>query len=166
MNIYHVVSNDNYCKYYENCKAIDTSAINRDINKLSEKKKKLESLFEDVRVNQFADCPSRLTSLFVFSDIMKDEYEAEWANVFGNPQYILLTLEIEKGCVKWFDSSVYMINGINAQTATQYWKTSSLNFDEIKSDSVEGLFQGVAKIIKRESKFYTKGQGIVMMEEL
>lgn len=64
----------------------------------------------------------------------------DWAKVFGNLQYILLTLEIEEGCVKWFDSSKYIMINIDEVIANEYWEKSSYEYSEIKSPSVEGVF--------------------------
>lgn len=163
---YHVTSYDNYCLYYADCNIINTENINRNIENFYGKKRALEETFEKVRINKYIYCPSRLTSLFVFSEKDKEENEIDWAKVFGNPQYVLLTLEIEEGCVKWFDSSKYVMSNINEEIANEYWGTLSDEYNKIQSSSIEGLFQGVARIIKKESKIYTKESGIKMMEIL
>lgn len=164
--LYHVTSYDNYCLYYANNDIIDTTNIRRNLKDFKGEKKVLESIFEIVRTKRYEHCPSRLTSLFVFSEKDKEDNEIDWAKVFGNPQYVLLTLEIEKGCVKWLDSSKYIMNNIDESIANEYWDTSSDEYNKIKSPSIEGLFQGIARIIKKESKIYTKESGIKLMEIL
>lgn len=164
--LYHVTSYDNYCLYYANNDIIDTTNIRRNLKDFKGEKKVLESIFEIVRTKRYEHCPSRLTSLFVFSEKDKEDNEIDWAKVFGNPQYVLLTLEIEEGCVKWLDSSKYIMNNIDESIANEYWDTSSDEYNKIKSPSIEGLFQGIARIIKKESKIYTKESGIKLMEIL
>lgn len=164
--LYHVTSYDNYCLYYADSNIVDTSNINRNIENFQGKKRTLEEVLEKVRKEKYIHCPSRLTSLFVFSEKDKEDNEIDWAKVFGNPQYVLLTLEIEEGCVKWLDSSKYIMNNIDESIANEYWDTSSDEYNKIKSPSIEGLFQGIARIIKKESKIYTKEFGIKLMEIL
>lgn len=163
---YHVTSYDNYCLYYADCNIINTEKINRNIENYQGGKRTLEEVLEKVRIEKHIHCPSRLTSLFVFSEKDKEDNEIDWAKVFGNPQYILLTLEIKEGCVKWFDSSKYIMTNIDEVIANEYWEKSSYEYNEIKSPSVEGLFQGIARIIKKESKIYTRESGVKLMEDL
>lgn len=161
--IYHVVSFDNYCKYFKGKSVIDTSIIQRKLN--NEKKRTFETIMESVRSLKFQKLPSRITSLFVFSDKDKDENEADWARVFSNTQYILLTLEVIDGCVKWFDYSIYSLTGINDNIAEQYWLSVSESPEAIPSKSIEGLFQGTARIIKIDSKTYSRELGVKFIEE-
>lgn len=162
--VYHVVSYDNFCKYFNGKSIIDTSVIQREFN--NEKKRTFEEVMESVRSLKFPELPSRITSLFVFSDKDKDENEEDWARVFSNGQYILLTLEVIDGSIKWFDYSIYTLQEINNDIAEQYWSSCSDSPEIIMSNSIEGLFQGTAKIVEIDSKMYSRESGITFMEKI
>ena len=162
--IYHVVSYDNYCKYFANIEFIDTSVIQRDFK--NEKRRKIEESLEKIRRQKFPELPSRITSLFVFNEFNKENSEKDWASIYSNPQYILLTLEVISGTIKWFDNSTYedfYQKDESEEMVELYW--NSLSDLSSNNTSIEGLFQGIAKIIKRESKMYSKMKGITFIED-
>lgn len=162
--VYHVVSFDNFSKYFKDKSIIDTSIIQREF--YNEKKRTFEDVMESIRSLKFPKLPSRITSLFVFSDKDKDENEEDWARVFSNGQYILLTLEVIDGSIKWFDYSIYTLQEINNDIAEQYWSSCSDSPEIIMSNSIEGLFQGTAKIVEIDSKMYSRESGITFMEKI
>ena len=162
--MFHVVSYDNFCKYFKNKSIIDTNTIQREFN--NEKKRAFETVMERIRSLKYPELPSRISSLFVFPDKNKDEAEEEWARVFSNGQYILLTLEMIDGSIKWFDYSIYTLQEINNDIAEQYWSSCSDSPKNIVSNSIEGQFQGTAKIVEIDSKMYSRESGITFMEKI
>ncbi len=169
--VYHLMSYDNYSKYYQGKeeKIIHTSSIERCIENFSEERKIVEPILEQIRKEKYPAYPSRLESMFVIPE-NKDVniYELEWVPIiapnssalYGEYQYVLLTLEIIIGEVYWFDSSKYTMVKMTEDIANDYW-SNPVEIGNIDNHvSVEGLFKGEARMIKAESKMLSRNKGI------
>lgn len=117
----------------------------------SQKKRNIESVFENVRNDEFSEMPSRLNTLFVFPE--GKEYENYWCNAkFRNHsgqkiKYVLYKLNLDGDIVwldsEYFDECSYPGTRNIEDSARCYWKSKD-DDGIIKKDSVEGLFKGKA----------------------
>lgn len=118
----------------------------------SPEKKTIEQILEATRPNNF---PSRNEALFVFPASQND-YESVWANYkysHTERDYLLLELELA-GDLYWLNADLYngpLFNQNQRQKAKEYWKEIA-ETDFTRDMDIEGLFVGVAKIIKIQPK--------------
>lgn len=127
----------------------------------SSKKLHIEEIFEDIRITDYPDLPSRKNALFVFP--LEKKHEQEWLNIFYpklNVEYILLTLVLD-GDLYWFDADSY--NGCYyadensiKHNALNYWRVID---DYSQLPLIEGLFIGDAIVENIEVKFYYGNEG-------
>ena len=127
----------------------------------SPKKLQIEDIFEDVRMTNFPDLPSRLNSLFVFP--LEERHEQEWLSIMYpklNVEYVLLTLVLN-GNLYWFDAnyyndSYYADENSIKRNALNYWQVIN---DYLQLPLVEGLFIGNAIVENIEVKYYYGNEG-------
>lgn len=113
--------------------------------KMSERKRHIEQIFEDVRIEKFPHLPSRLHSVYVYPQ-SEHNYKSVWLNYkYSHSVTIYNLIEAEVDVVYWFDATYY--NMITPKTpddlirdyAIKYWE-SLMTEDEFAYDKdVEGL---------------------------
>lgn len=108
-------------------------------------KKVVESLFEEVRQKQFANCISRLDCLFVFrleSDMI------EYSELLSNNSLFFYELELF-GEVEWHDMKLFTEEGIIHAAKKELLRISAQKYwrgERSKGFSIEGLFKGTARV--------------------